>query len=413
MVNELVKYKDYGIEKTKAGQLAAFFNPVLEKCAALEIETNLLNSEIEKEGLTKKTCKKAKAVRMKYVKVRTETAKIHKEQKAGVRKIGLFLDGWKNAQLLACQGQEKKLKEIEDYFLNLEKERLEAERKKQEALQEERASELRKYEAFVPAEAYTMSDVIWEGYLKGVKLSFENKKLLEKQAREQREKLEREAEIKRLEAERISKLEKLRLRETSKLVNYIADYDNLRFGEMSDEVYKNLCDVAMKKRKEEMEKLAKIEAENKRLIIEAERIERERLEAERIKKAENDAKLAKIEAENKRLIIEAERIERERLEAERIKKAENDAKLAKIEAEKLKLKKELELKKQAELAKLAKIEAEKQAELRKGDIERINDLIKDLWAIQNKFSFKSERNKEMFENVKFRISEMINLIEGV
>ncbi len=113
------------------------------------------------------------------------------------------------------------------------------------------------------------------------------------------------------------------------------------------------------------------------------------------------------------MIIEAERIERERLEAERIKKAENDAKLAKIEAEKLKLKKELELKKQAELAKLAKIEAEKQAELRKGDIERINDLIKDLLAIQNKFSFKSERNKEMFENVKFRISEMINLIEGV
>ena len=89
-------------------------------------------------------------------------------------------------------------------------------------------------------------------------------KLLEKQVREQREKLE--------QAERISKLEKLRLRETSKLVNYIANYDDLRFGEMSDEVYQNLCDVAMKKRTEEMERLAKIEAENKRLIIEAERL---------------------------------------------------------------------------------------------------------------------------------------------
>ncbi len=68
-------------------------------------------------------------------------------------------------------------------------------------------------------------------------------KLLEKQAREQREKLE--------QAERISKLEKLRLRETSKLVNYIANYDDLRFGEMSNKAYQNLYAVAVKKRIED------------------------------------------------------------------------------------------------------------------------------------------------------------------
>ena len=376
MSTELIKCEDYGIEQTKAGQLAAFFNPVLERCADLEIETNLLDAEIGEDGLTKKTCKKAKTIRMKYVRERTETAKIHKEQKAGVRQIGLFLDGWKNAQLLACQGQEKKLKKIEDYFLNLEKERLEAERKKQEVIQESRAVELDKYGAFVPAEAHTMSDVIWQGYLKGVRLSFENDRLLEKQATEQREKLERENEVIRLETERISELEKLRRHQTSKLINYIVDYDDLIFAEMSDEVYKNLCEVAIKKRTEETERLEKIEAENERLIIKAERVEKERLEFERIEKAKNDAKLAE------------------------------------LEAERLRLKKDLEIRERAEIERIAKVENERHAGLNKCDMDRLKDLIYDFWNIQNKFVFESESNKTMFASVKTQIDEIINFIEG-
>jgi len=57
---------------------------------------------------------------------------IHQKVKAEFRAGGLFVDGWKNTQLYASHGLEEKLRGIEDYYKNIEKQRI-------ATLQEERS----------------------------------------------------------------------------------------------------------------------------------------------------------------------------------------------------------------------------------------------------------------------------------
>ena len=108
---ELVKINpsDYGLEEQKAKEISDMFKPMLDKMVDLEKRYNeVISLEIQPE-----TCKKAKELRLEYVKVRTGTATIHKELKAFYLQGGRFVDGWKNAQLMASQGIEEKLINIE------------------------------------------------------------------------------------------------------------------------------------------------------------------------------------------------------------------------------------------------------------------------------------------------------------
>lgn len=79
-MSELVKINaaDYGLEESKAAQIAAQFKPMLDKMVELEQEYN----QIISQPISKEVCAQAKELRMKYVKVRTGTEKIHKEQKS-------------------------------------------------------------------------------------------------------------------------------------------------------------------------------------------------------------------------------------------------------------------------------------------------------------------------------------------
>ncbi|HDZ15599.1 MAG TPA: hypothetical protein ENH60_11990, partial [Pricia sp.] len=69
-MNELtVKGSDFGLEEAKAKEIKAMFQPVLDKMVELEKEFNTLT----KGEISKELCLEAKALRLKYVKVRTGT----------------------------------------------------------------------------------------------------------------------------------------------------------------------------------------------------------------------------------------------------------------------------------------------------------------------------------------------------
>ena len=111
---EIVKINpvDYNLTDDTAKNIQQQFEPMLKKMVELENEFNeVVNLAIGES----ETTKKAKELRLKYVKVRTGTAEIHKNQKAFYLNGGRFIDGWKNAQLFASQGKESKLEEIEKY----------------------------------------------------------------------------------------------------------------------------------------------------------------------------------------------------------------------------------------------------------------------------------------------------------
>ena len=341
-MNEIVKIdpSEYGLEETKAKQIEEAFKPMLEKMTELEAEFN----EIVKLEITPVTVKKAKELRLKYVKVRTGTANIHKELKTFYLSGCRFIDGWKNAQSFASQGNEDKLKQIEDYYENLEKERI-------AKIQDERASELIPFlenHDVIPSDLGSMNTVVWINLLAGAKANHNAKIEAEKKAEEDR-----------LEAERLDKIETERYNQAMQFRQFWST-DNYAFREMSAGNFNSvLADI--KKRKEEYEKeQAAIRAENERLKVQAEAAERERLLEEQRRKEKEDKERAEYEAK-----LEEVRKEREKIEAEL--KAAKEAQEAKEKAER-----EAAIKAEKE-----KIEAEKKA-AKAPDKDKIKTAIKSL-----------------------------------
>ncbi len=160
---ELVKLdpKKFGLEETKASEIRAAFTPMLDKMVALESEYN----EIVNLEISDATCQRAKELRLRYVKVRTGTAKIHKKMKAFYLAGGRFVDGWKNAQLFASQGIEKMLHGIENYYEIQEQQRI-------DKIYNEREVQLRQYLTpgmEVPANLGTLPDAMWHSFVTGAK----------------------------------------------------------------------------------------------------------------------------------------------------------------------------------------------------------------------------------------------------
>lgn len=187
---ELVKIdaQEFGIEESKANQIKKVFQPMLDKMESLEGDFNA----VVKMDITPESAAIAKELRLKYVKIRTGTAEIHRTQKAFYLAGGRFIDGWKNAQLFASQGNEEKLKAIEDHEKNKEIARL-------TELRESRISQLVKFgRENDPVQVELMDDDVWSNYLVGVKSAHEIAIAAEKKAeddriaKEQADKLERE-----------------------------------------------------------------------------------------------------------------------------------------------------------------------------------------------------------------------------
>ncbi len=319
MKNEIVKidHAEYGLEESKAKEIEALFRPMLAKMTELEKEYNSVIRMKPSEA----TCTKAHDLRLKYVKIRTGTAVIHKVTKEFYLRGGKFVDGWKNAQLFASQGLEGKLMQIEQHFENLEKER-------KEKLQESRSAELEPYgQSGEFVDLGSMDDTVWNNYFSGVKLAFDQQQKAEKKAKEdeearlkvqaeQRERMrlenerlrkEKEAELKRANAERKVKDERFIVRKKI-LTDMGFKYDSgstynftlkdvwscymEQIFDPSDKEFESYID-AIRKAIKDHEERAKQEAK-----LALEREAKEKLEAELRKKEEAEEK-ARIEAEEK------------------------------------------------------------------------------------------------------------------
>lgn len=181
-----VNHEEFGLEEVKAREISNLFKPMLDKMVELEKEYN----EVINMELCPETYKKARELRLRYVKVRTGTDKIHKNAKAHYRKVGLFIDSWKNAQLLTSEGNEAKLFEIENHKA--------IELKKQIAkLQEERLERIREFEPDFDEQVNLgeMSEIFWATFIAGIEARYNKRIEDEKSAEKERKRKFKETQL--------------------------------------------------------------------------------------------------------------------------------------------------------------------------------------------------------------------------
>jgi len=253
-------------------------------------------------------------------------------------------------------------------------------------LQIEREIELRKYlddNMGVQSDLGLMPDMVWDNYLMGTKVNFENRIAAEKKAEEDR-----------IEKIRINNLHQER---KEVLIPYWSYMDNElktgNFGEWKPKAFNELLKDLREEKRIDIEKQEKIKADNERLRKEAEKKESQRLadEKSRLDKEEKERKDREIESEKQRKIAQ-DKIDAEKKRTDDLVKELQDKKDAEIKAE---------------TQRLATIEAE----ANKGDSAKVQDLIHDLIVIKSKYTFKSKKNQTMYIDVKNLIDKVINHIK--
>ena len=271
--------QEFGLTDETAKNISAQFQPMLDKMVELENEFNqIISLPIEDP----ETTKKAKELRLKYVKVRTGTADIHKAQKAFYLNGGRFVDGWKNAQLFASQGKESKLEEIEKYQENLIKEA-------QEKLQSERIELIRPFIDDTTALNFgEMPEDVWNAYFNAKRQAYADKLEAERKAQEERQAAIK-AEQERIEAQRIEN-ERLKAEAEAREKEIEAERkrqaETLRIEQEKAEAERKAQQAIIDKERAEREAEAKKQAD----IIEAQRKEAERIAKELQAKADAEAK---------------------------------------------------------------------------------------------------------------------------
>lgn len=267
-----------GIEPSKAEKIKKTFEPMVEMLKDFESKYETLVSNAEKE-ITFEITNSAGELRKQISKVRIETGKLKDKQKEYIKLEDKAIMGVHNMLVWAVKEKEDNLRTIENHFLIQEKKRL-------EALQDERAELLSIY----------VEDAYDRDLLKFEEDEFEALLMMKKQQYEDDLKAKAKAEKQRIEKE-----------------------------------------------KAEAEERKKMQAENQRLRKEAEKREKEQRELQL--KAEKERKLReekeRKEREKYKAKLKAEQEEKERLQKELEAKAEAEMKveqdrLAKIESDKAK-----------------------------------------------------------------------------
>lgn len=310
--------------------------------------------------------------------------------------------------------EEKNVKDIEQAFMPKVAERKELEKVYQSVIQKEvseevskEAGELRKKLVKVRTGIANIHKSQKAFFLASGRFvdAWKNKETLPiEQMEETLTKIEKHFEI--IEAERLKQLQIERVEQISPYIEFPEERD---LASMDDDVWSAYFNT------KKLQYEARIKAEKE---AELERIKEEkRLEAERQAKIEADRKeRERIESENEKLRKEAQ--ERERLaEIERKKRQKEDEarkeKERQAEIERLRIQKELDAKIQAEKEAERKEKERIEAELNKGDEQKIIDLLSDLDSIKSKYDFKSKKNKEILLMVSSRIDSIINDIKRV
>lgn len=213
------------------------------------------------------------------------------------------------------------------------------------------------------------------------------------------------------------RLEALQLERAEKLSLYVEDAHERDLAKFQDDEFDSLLSMKKKEQEErveaeriaEEERIAKAKKEEEeREIIrkENEKLKREAEERERL--AKKEAEKREIQERERRLKEEAERKIRE--EKERKERAEYEAKLKAEREAKEKIKRELEAKEKREREERELEEARIENELKKGDQEKVKDLISDLEKIKTKYEFESSSNKKMYKEVSLLIDKITNHI---
>lgn len=274
-MSELVKInpEEFGLKANEAAQVEAVFKPMLEKMSELEGEFN----EIVSLPIEPTTIKKAKELKQKYVKIRTTTADIHKNAKAYYLAGGRFVDGWKNAQLMASQGKEEILEKIINHFENLEKER-------KEKLRAERWEKLQQYIEVEPFGLGEMTESVWDALYNGTIANY-NAKI----------EAERKAEEERIAKEKAEAEERERIRLENERLKLEAEAKEKQLAEerAKAEAERKAIEEKARKEREEADRKLKAEQEAAKLAAEKAAAEKAKLEAEIKAKKEAEEKAAK------------------------------------------------------------------------------------------------------------------------
>lgn len=374
MKNELkvIDPKEFGVEEKSAKSIELAFAPSISERNELSKTYDLL---IKKE-ITPELIDEITVFDRQLQKCEKSIFNTHKSQKLYSLSLGRLIDAWKNKETDPIKLMREKCKEVKDHFNNIEREKI-------KVIRESRIKELTKYEVIsLPDDLGTMDKLIYNHFLTGAKVNFENKKA-------ESEKIEKQ----RIEDERLKKQFDERYKE---MLPY-SDFLNISLLTVntSFEEYSNTLNGAIKDKKHSEEKAEKQAKENEVLKKQA--------DARELKAKEESEKREKEESER----LEKEKNEREARELkEREAKKESDALL-----EKERLKNKLA---QDQLDAIAKQKADDlELEKSKGDKEHINDLISSLEAIKSgdKYTFKSKKNLVMFANVQGLIEKTIVFIK--
>ena len=312
------------IDESKAENIRKTFEPMYSMLKGFEEEFNEIIQESNVE-VTDSLTDLARDLRIRIAKVRINTGKLKDKQKEYIKLEDKAIMGVHNILVFSVKEYEDKLKDIEDHFERVERE-------KKTALQFERWDKLKK---FLPEDSYekdlsAMDEDVFSAYLKQKIQDFEDIKAAEKQS-----------ELDRIAKEKAEAEERKRMQEEN---------------------------ATLKAAAEEANKLQEIRIAN-------EAKEREAQEAIQLK----ERKAHEVE-----LKVERDRIAK--LEADQ--KAKEDAEIKAKEDQ----------------------EAKKQAELSKGDSDKVKDLVNDLNLLKRKYSFKSAKNQKMYFDVCLLIDKVTNHI---
>lgn len=372
----IIDPKEYGLEEKKAGTIESAFLPKkVETDGFVKVYESIINKEINES-----TCKEARELRLKLVKVRTGIRDIHTAEKAFYLASGKYVDALKNKLTLPVQQMEEKLTEIEKYFENQEKERA-------KQLREDREKQLEPYgtdTTFIALDL--MSDEQFADLLSKEKLSFETKK-----------RQEEELEQARIERERLDKLETERRLSCSTIVQFMPD--NFDFRDSTEKEYKSAVSEATKKRDEHNQEVERQRAELARIKKEQEaKEEKERKEKEKKQKVQTERYNALVP-----FFQTAGSIDLSSMSESEFKSFLNQAK--KDHADKLA--------KQAELDRIQKEKAEKEEQERKSKLAPDVDKLRELYSRLKSFEYpevSSDDAKEAIRKFKSGVENVLRTL---
>lgn len=341
-----------GVEQSTADLLKQKFVPFLEQAAEWKekAESLVVTDESQTDLM-----KEARTARLALAKIRTSADKVREDLKRDSLNYGRAVQGVYNVI-------EAVIKPIEDHLAIQEKFKEVQEEKRRTALRIEREKIVEQYREYIPY-GIDFADITQTDFDKLIN----GAKLQQKQAEEEQQKAEQE----RIENERMKELHDNR--KGSVLNNWAffpTEWKNENFGDISEDKWQELVNETLAyKAKYELEQ-QRIKEENERLKAEAEKRE-----------AEIKAERERMEEEQRKANKAAEKLKRE---------TEEKAAAARKELERIES--ELQAKKDAE----ARAEQEKQAsieaELSKGDKQKMLDLIEELGNLPFKYQFKSKKH---------------------